>query len=542
MPQHTPADEVNARPADTACSYFYFLRAKTDGAEGRLEEARESYEQALLCDPRAVYLMRSLAVLLAQTGNFPDAVALLDEIRLLQPGNIETLTFLANIYAALERPVEAIALYREILRRDPRNFHAVLLLGTIHARNRQYEEAREVLQELVQTDPDSYIGQLYLGKLHQELHEFDKALACYHRALALNWSEGLAFEVAELYEQLGRHQEAAALYSELLARDDTSERARGGLIGIHLQLGEVDQALAELEKLRVYATDVQKVDFTIGQLLLQQERHEEASRKFAGLLAADPELATARYLLAYIYFEQGNLLAARELILPIPAEAPVYDDATLLLIRILEEGDDPVAFEHFLREKLTTRRPVFYLALAAFYQEQEQPERGSQVYGEALDRFPDDPLVLLQYGMFLERQGQSEEAMAQMQKVLVLEPGNPYALNYVGYTWADQGINLQEALRYIQEAVALRPEDGFIRDSLGWVYFRLGEMDKALVELENAIELEPEDPYILEHLGDVYVEHQKFEQAWGAYLRAMELFDREDRQEEVRRKLEEIQL
>ena len=77
-------------------------------------------------------------------------------------------------------------------------------------------------------------------------------------------------------------------------------------------------------------------------------------------------------------------------------------------------------------------------------------------------------------------------------------------LNYLGYSWVDMGMNLDEAMGMIRKAVELRPNDGFIVDSLGWAHYRLGEYDEAVTELERAIGLKPDDPVINDHLGDAY--------------------------------------
>src|SRR5258708_35429080 len=83
-------------------------------------------------------------------------------------------------------------------------------------------------------------------------------------------------------------------------------------------------------------------------------------------------------------------------------------------------------------------------------------------------------------------------------------PEQPQVLNYLGYSWIDQGINLDEGMRMIRRAVEQRPDDGYIVDSLGWAYFRTGNYDEAVKNLERAVELKPDDPTINDHLGDAY--------------------------------------
>ncbi len=107
-------------------------------------------------------------------------------------------------------------------------------------------------------------------------------------------------------------------------------------------------------------------------------------------------------------------------------------------------------------------------------------------------------------GICYERSKQWPKAEADLKKALTLFPDQPHVLNYLGYSWIDQGINLDEGMNMIKKAVQQRPDDGYIVDSLGWAYFRLGNYDEATKNLERAIELKPEDPTINDHLGDAY--------------------------------------
>ena len=107
-------------------------------------------------------------------------------------------------------------------------------------------------------------------------------------------------------------------------------------------------------------------------------------------------------------------------------------------------------------------------------------------------------------GICFERAKQWAKAEADLKKSLELFPDQPHVLNYLGYSWIDQGINLDEGMRMIRRAVEQRADDGYIVDSLGWAYYRLGNMDEAVKHLERAVELKPEDPTINDHLGDAY--------------------------------------
>lgn len=107
-------------------------------------------------------------------------------------------------------------------------------------------------------------------------------------------------------------------------------------------------------------------------------------------------------------------------------------------------------------------------------------------------------------GICEERAKQWNKAEADMRKALTLQPEQPHVLNYLGYSWIDQGINLDEGMKMIKRAVDQRPDDGYIVDSLGWAYYRIGNYEDAVKNLERAIDLKPEDPTINDHLGDAY--------------------------------------
>ncbi|KPK25653.1 MAG: hypothetical protein AMJ61_11370, partial [Desulfobacterales bacterium SG8_35_2] len=152
----------------------------------------------------------------------------------------------------------------------------------------------------------------------------------------------------------------------------------------------------------------------------------------------------------------------------------------------------------------------------------------------------DDIDLLYNYGIFLEKIGEQDNAMAKMQTVLALDPDNGAALNYIGYTWVDKNIHLDKALVYIKKAVELMPEDGYVRDSLGWAYYKIGDLEQAVIELEKASEMVSDDPIIKEHLGDVYMQLEQFEKALAAYEAAYDLYEEEEKKEGVTAKINSL--
>ncbi len=132
----------------------------------------------------------------------------------------------------------------------------------------------------------------------------------------------------------------------------------------------------------------------------------------------------------------------------------------------------------------------------------------ANTYGKAIDTLPKPEksnwVMFYFRGICYERSQQWPNAEADLKKALELFPEQPLVLNYLGYSWVDQGVHMDQGMDMIRRAVEQRPDDGYIVDSLGWAYFRTGNYDEAVKNLERAVELKPEDPTINDHLGDAY--------------------------------------
>ena len=167
------------------------------------------------------------------------------------------------------------------------------------------------------------------------------------------------------------------------------------------------------------------------------------------------------------------------------------------------------------------------ISLADILRARERYDEAVAAYDRAFERI--DELegrhwsLLYARGIALERSRQWSRAEADFLRALELEPDQPLVLNYLGYSWIEQGTGLDEALEMIERAVKLRPEDGYIIDSLGWAHYRLANFEKAVTHLERAVERRPEDPTINDHLGDAYWRVGRYNEARFQWRRALSL-------------------
>lgn len=529
--------------ADTDCSYFYFLWGRTSEIEGRFDEALEAYEKAVVCDGEADYVVRHLAALLLRMNRKKQAISWVDKLVLSNPDEPKIKIFQADLYASMGEVDKAISLYKKVLHDDKKNSAALIKLGQIYLNNLDYSNARSVFEQLVTYEPNNFAGHYYLARLYQELKFYSKAFASYHKSLDLNWSTPLALEVAELYESQELYEDAITLYKKVLSDDEANEAAGGRLVRIYLELDESDKALDLLATLRETTFDPQKVDFTIGRVFMERKRYDDAIALFSEMIEAESGNDIARSLLALAYYEKGDKDKAKEILLKMSSKDKGYDEALFMLVKIYSEEKNYEAAIALVNDALTDAEPVetnYYFILAALYEEDGKLEEAKKVFVETAKQFPESTEVYFKYGMFLERTGDLDGAMTQMEEVLSLNPEDAYALNYIGYTWADRNINLDRALEFLKQAISLRPDDGFIRDSLGWVYFRMGELDRAVAELQKAVSIEPEDPTIHEHFGDVYLAAGDKSKALEYYRKSLELSAKEESKKRVQGKIESI--
>jgi tetratricopeptide (TPR) repeat protein len=194
----------------------------------------------------------------------------------------------------------------------------------------------------------------------------------------------------------------------------------------------------------------------------------------------------------------------------VPLTSPLARNAQIQLALNLDTLDQTEEAKAHL-EKLIASNPgdlEAIMALGNILRGRKQFSECADVYSKGIDTITkaekSNWVIYYFRGICLERSKQWARAEADLKKSLELLPEQPHVLNYLGYSWIDQGVNLDDGMRMIQRAVEQRADDGYIVDSLGWAHYRLGNVEEAVKQLERAVELKPEDPTINDHLGDAY--------------------------------------
>src|SRR5262249_36133670 len=182
-----------------------------------------------------------------------------------------------------------------------------------------------------------------------------------------------------------------------------------------------------------------------------------------------------------------------------------YIDAQIRRAYLLQD-DNPNEAIRGLEQALAARpdSPELMAYLASLYRQQKNYDRAVALLEQIVAKSPENDRYRFTRGAAYDEANKKDQAIAERQRPIQLNPRNAAALNYLGYTYADMGVHLDEAEHLIRRALELQPNDGIYIDSLGWVYYQRGEYKRAVEQLERAVELAGEDPTIVEHLGDAY--------------------------------------
>ena len=258
-----------------------------------------------------------------------------------------------------------------------------------------------------------------------------------------------------------------------------------------------------------------------------------------------PDLVEGQILIGDTLAGQKNYDAAIEIYDTINPTSPLSHTAKIRKAQSLHENEDKEAAFSLL-EEIADAQPEktdALIELGNLLRRDELYQRAEEAYSRAIERLnePKSEHWTLFYsrGIAYERTKRWPEAEADFLYALELEPEQPFVLNYLGYSWVDQGLNLDEAKDMLHRAVDARPDDGFIVDSLGWVYYRLKDYEKSVDSLERAVELQPGDPVINDHLGDAYWRVGREREAQFQWRRALTLEPEDDVIATIRKKLSE---
>lgn len=421
---------------------------------------------------------------------------------------------------------EELRVYRRLMKSS---VSPALLIGYGSAliRAGDYAEAIKVLREYVTLDPSnaSAIGLLAIAQRRAN-----------HRSAAVETLKAgvskadeetrldLALELAQTYEEAGRNEEAIAQYEQIFEQllSNVAQSAANSSL-----FGEVVNRLVRVIRRSGSQTKLQSV--------LTKTRRALDDR--SPLL----DLITIESLR-----EDGKLHEALELARAAARRRP--EDRSLKFTEAIILGESRLFKESadLLRSMIrggagnATDDAGVYVILAGMQMQSGQLDAAEESARKALDLSPDDPQALIQLSSILGRAGKHEASEKTLRELLKREPDNATALNNLGYFMVERGVGYEEALKLIEQAVAIDPIQGSFLDSLGWTHFKLGNIEKARQYLEKAATYSKRNSTIHEHLGDVLREAGRLAEARKQWEKALEYSIKADETTRLKGKLKDV--
>ena len=517
-PQARPATQPPSAEAEAIYSY---LAARELLQEQKPEEAIEALERAVAIEGTPE-LYIELGNLYWRSSRFADALLLLRQGLDKYPDSEMLLSTLAKTYAAQGRFDDAVMILDEYRKKHPELIDLIHEAALYRMEQGQYGDAVDRLSAIPETGitPVTFF---LLGKGYFGLGLFDKAIAAYQQALAQDPEYYDAWiELGLTYEAQKNYVDAEQVFSRLVDAGIDNQQIIFRLVDLNLKLNNPDKSL----ELILQYTDDLPLTLEVANLFLNQSFYDHAAQLLDPLAAQNPIPENALFYLAVLEYEgRGNAEQALKYLEAIPVNHPHHERSLVFRIHLLHYMGDRDGAMRLCQTALGLfpRQPEFRIILSELYERDNQLEQAMEVLTKAAEQWPENTTILYRSGLMHDRLGDRDAAMAVMERVIARDPEHADALNFLGYSLAEQGRDLERALLLIQSALEIKPDNGYFIDSLAWVYYKMKRPKLAWAEIKRAVEITDTDPVIWEHYGDIARALNLMAEARKGYQRALEL-------------------
>jgi tetratricopeptide (TPR) repeat protein len=507
-----------------ALAYYHFLKAQQLLAYDDVTGAITQYKLAVKNDPNAPSLHLELAALYQRQGKIKLALAQAQRSIQLNPKQQDAYFLLAGLHVGLNQLQDATREYERILKLNPENKEARLFLATLYAQQRRYPQAIHAIQQLLRLDPQLTVGYYYLGRIYLETNHLQDAKREFMRVLTIDPTFVPAmFDLGTTLEREHQYRRALILYRRIIRAQPRNTRAYASIGRLYLRTKRYAKAKKVFRKVQDLEKNDPAVNFNIGLIYLEQKLPHEAIHLLRPLLSHPRYENRARYFIGMALEETGKFKAASREYQLVSRSSREFIQARLRLSYLNFQMGDKKQAARILNElqSMAPGQEDIYLTKSYFYEEDNQWDRAIATLQTGLTKVRRPAEIHFRLAVLYEKQKNRAGSIQQIKKVLELDPDNPDAQNFLGYTYAEKGVNLDEAERLIRAALQTKPNSGPIIDSLGWVLYKKGQYDQAAVQLERAHRIMPRDATVAEHLGDAYLKLGRYRSALRIYRQAL---------------------
>ncbi len=511
-----------------ATSEYHFALAQAYSTEGQVEKAIEEYQAALAYDSHSAIILSRLGAEYLKKGSMSLAIEYCKKALEIDSKMIEVRLILGGIYSMNNESDSALEQYSLVLKADPTSDEAAIFKAQILIEKDQSREALKFLRGFLAKVKDSAAAWYYAGKLEQAENHVAGAITDFRKALEVRPGFSQAtLALGMIFETHGESKKALDLYQEQLDQKQDLQVA-GRLAILYLKSNELELAQKTFEIMTAIDPEDLNTQLKLGLVLMQKQDWSKAKEVLEGILKKVPDSDKVNYYLAAVYEESHEWLKSIVYLLKVSPDSKLFEDATIhaagLYRKLLQKEQAYQVLNDAIKK--APENPGFYLAAASLHETDHEWKSAAIDLSNGLKFFPDNEKLRYYYGAILDKLGQADEAIVEMEKILIQNPNHADALNFVAYTWTSQGVRLKDAEELLKRALKIEPRSPFILDSMGWNQFMLGHSKEAMVYLEKAASLKSDEQAILEHLVEVYIRNQMPERAQAVQSQIAQLLNK----------------
>lgn len=535
-----------------------YLKASAAQMEGDYQTANLIYTHLVELVPEDTFVKKKYAVSLIRTGDLDKSEEILSSLfNKSKKKDTQVGLILAGVYSSLGKSDKSKVVYKRVLKVDPKNEDACVFLGKTYAMENKFSTALSTLKGCEKRIQKKGIFSYYIGKMYVDKGKLKDSIKYFKRAAKLEPEFSQAtMALGLVYEEQSKNKKAIQTYKKYLKKFPNDTLILTRIVQLMFAGEKFQEVIPYAERLSDYEPDNLNLKVKLGILYTDAKQYKKAISTFKDILVHVPKNDKILYYLGAIYQEVEEFETAIEYFTLINVDSGLYHDSSVQVAQMLstlaqgeyfikkEAGNYHKKFVSFIEDKideLGKLKVEFSVIKAGYYENIENFDKSvdSLEIVSSEEGFGDNHKYYL--ASLYEKLGDFDKSAGIMWEILDKDPKNAHAWNFLGYSLVERGKDFDKAFEYISKAVKLSPKDGYIRDSLGWYYFKVGEVDKALVELKNAVEKAPDDVSIQKHLAIVYTHKKDFKKAKNFIVEALKHVRQESERQELYDALKQLE-
>ncbi|WP_127716530.1 tetratricopeptide repeat protein [Halobacteriovorax sp. HLS] len=525
----------------------FYIKGSDAALRGDSLSAALFFEKVLQINGKDDYVSKRYAVELIRLNKLSEAKVILQDLYKSETSENVGL-ILAGVHTALKEKRAAQIVYNSLLENYPKSEEACVFLAKSYSLESKFKKAYRLLSKCEKENKGKAIYSFYRGKIDLARGQRKSALKYFKKSLAIDETyQQSAIALGSIYEEDQKYDKALLVYEKFLKKTPHSYSILKSVIQIYFSQGKYDKVIPHAEALSNIDPSDLNLKVRLGILYADSKKYEDAKGVFKEILTVIPQSDKVLYYLGMLYKETDEYDSAVGYFSKVPEESSLFHESNLEIARLLlveaeedETGESAKKFVSFVEQassKGVDLKIALKVMLAGHYEtigrvpaavDEMEEIQNEKEFSESHEYY----LAALH-----EKNGDYNKAKDVIEKLLSKNPENPHALNFLGYTLLEKGDDLDRAYILIKKAVSLKPKDGYIRDSLGWYYYKTGNYEKALVEIKKAWSLVKTDVIVTKHLAMVYKKLKKYELAKKFYVEALRNCKVDSERQEVMRDL-----